>query len=176
MRKEIIIVLILFVLIQSAYAVNGGKEMEIKSSAFEHNEMIPKKYTCDGEDISPPLFWDGVPDGAKSLALISDDPDAPMGTWVHWILYDLLPNEKRLVENIPPEKTLPNRAKQGLTDFKKIGYGGPCPPNGTHRYFFKLYALDSMLNLQPGATKKQLLDAMKNHILAEAELIGKYKR
>ena len=152
------------------------KTLEIKSSDFETGGMIPKKYTCDGEDISPPLLWDGVPEGTKSLALINDDPDAPMGTWVHWVLYDLPASTKELPENMPKDKTLHSGAKQGITDFRKIGYGGPCPPSGTHRYFFKLYALDSKLNLEPGATKKQVEDAMKGHIVAQAELIGKYTR
>ena len=151
-------------------------KLQIKSSAFETGGMIPKQYTCDGEDISPPLSWDGVPESTKSLALISDDPDAPMGTWVHWVLYDLPGSTRELQENFPKDKTLSNGAKQGITDFKKIGYGGPCPPSGVHRYFFKLYALDTKLNLEPGATKKQLEDAMKTHILAQAELMGKYKR
>lgn len=152
------------------------KTIEVKSSAFETGEMIPKKYTCDGEDVSPPLSWSGVPEGTKSLALISDDPDAPMGTWVHWVLYDLPASVKELQENFPKEKTLHSGAKQGITDFKRIGYGGPCPPSGTHRYFFKFYALDTKLNLEPGATKKQLLAAMEGHIIGEGELMGKYKR
>ena len=160
----------------------GGTNMEtttklqIKSSAFQMGGMIPSKYTCDGEDISPPLSWDGVSEGTKSLALISDDPDAPMGTWVHWVLYDLSPSTRELPENFPKDKTLSNGSKQGITDFKKIGYGGPCPPSGVHRYFFKLYALDTKSNLDPGATKKQVEDAMKGHILAQAELMGKYQR
>lgn len=160
----------------------GGKKMEttvklqITSSAFDHNGMIPKKYTCDGEDISPQLSWSGAPEGTKSFALINDDPDAPMGTWVHWVLYDLPPSINELSENMPKDKTLSNGAKQGITDFKNIGYGGPCPPSGIHRYFFKLYALDTKLNLESGATKKQVEDAMKGHVIAQTELIGKYKR
>ncbi|MCF6159061.1 MAG: YbhB/YbcL family Raf kinase inhibitor-like protein [wastewater metagenome] len=150
--------------------------IQVKSSAFEEGGMIPKKYTCDGQDISPPLSWSAVPDGTKSIALISDDPDAPMGTWVHWVLFNLPADVRELSENIPPEKVLENGAKQGTTDFKKIGYGGPCPPSGTHRYFFKLYALDTEINLDAGITKKQLLGAMEGHILAEGQLIGKYSR
>ena len=152
------------------------KTMEIKSSAFENNKMIPKQYTCDGKNISPQLLWSDVPEGTKSIALISDDPDAPMGTWVHWVIYNIPGDVNELAENISPDKTLSNGAKQGTNDFKKIGYGGPCPPSGTHRYFFKLYALDTKLNLDSGATKKQLLQAMEGHILAQAELMGKYKR
>ncbi|MGD2095366.1 MAG: YbhB/YbcL family Raf kinase inhibitor-like protein [Phycisphaerales bacterium] len=151
-------------------------EIKITSSAFQKDGMIPSKYTCDGADISPPLQWDAVPEGTKSIALINDDPDAPMGTWVHWVLYNLPADTKELAENIPPEETLPNGAKQGITDFGRIGYGGPCPPGGTHRYFFKIYALDTQLALEAGASKSQLLKAMKGHILVQGELMGKYKR
>lgn len=151
-------------------------EIKMKSTAFEEGGMIPKKYTCDGPDISPPLSWTSVPDGTKSFALICDDPDAPMGTWVHWVLFNLPSDIRELPENIPPQKTLPNGAKQGTTDFRKVGYGGPCPPGGTHRYYFKLYALDADINLEAGITKKQLLKAMEGHIMAEGQLMGKYKR
>ena len=163
---------------QSNFETTQGEKtgLEIKSKAFEEGGSIPKKYTCDGPDISPPLSWSSVPNGTKSIALICDDPDAPVGTWVHWVLYDLPANINNLSENIPPNKTLKNGAKQGTNDFRKIGYGGPCPPGGTHRYYFKLYALDTQLNLNPGSTKKQLLKAMKGHILAQAKLMGKYKR
>jgi len=150
--------------------------IKIESSAFPEGGMIPEKYTCDGEDISPPLKWDSAPEGTKSLALISDDPDAPVGTWVHWVIFNLPPDTTELQENITPVETIDNRALQGKNDFGKIGYGGPCPPGGTHRYYFKLYALDTMLTLQPGATKQQLLNAMEGHILAQGQLIGKYKR
>lgn len=151
-------------------------KIEIKSPAFEEGGMIPQKHTCDGEDISPPLSWNSVPNGTKSLALICDDPDAPMGTWVHWVLFNLPANVQTLPENMPYQKTLKNGAKQGTTDFKKIGYGGPCPPSGTHRYYFKLYALDTEINLDAGTTKQQLLKAMEGHIIAEGQLMGKYKR
>jgi Raf kinase inhibitor-like YbhB/YbcL family protein len=156
----------------------GAKKMDIKitSSAFEEGGLIPSKYTCDGADISPPLQWESVPEGTKSIALISDDPDAPMGTWVHWVLFNLPADTTELAENIPPDKTLPNGARQGITDFRRIGYGGPCPPSGTHRYFFKIYALDAELNLAAGAGKKDLLKAMEEHILGQGQLIGKYKR
>jgi hypothetical protein len=156
----------------------GGEKMEIKitSSAFENNGLIPAKYTCDGKDISPPLKWDAVPEGTKSIALICDDPDAPMGTFVHWVLFSLPAKTAELAENVPHDKVLPNGARQGMTDFGRVGYGGPCPPSGTHRYFFKLYALDTELKLQAGADKSQLLKAMENHILAQGQLIGKYKR
>ncbi len=157
---------------------SGGTSMEIKitSAAFVEGGMIPRKYTCDGEDISPPLAWTGVPDGSKTIALISDDPDAPMGTWVHWVLFNLPATEKGLSGAVPPDKELKNGAKQGRNDFRRIGYGGPCPPGGTHRYFFKVYALDAVLNLPAGATKAELLKAMEGHILAQGQLMGKYRR
>lgn len=148
----------------------------VTSSAFEAGGMIPSKYTCDGADVSPPLKWESVPERTASVALISDDPDAPMGTWVHWVLFNLPADAKELAENIPAEKSLPNGARQGKNDFNRIGYGGPCPPGGTHRYFFKIYALDAHLDLPAGATKQQLLKAMEGHILGDGELMGKYKR
>jgi len=151
-------------------------EIKVSSQAFEEGGMIPRKHTCDGEDVSPPLTWTGVPDGAKTIALIGDDPDAPMGTWVHWVLFNLPANVKELAEATPPDKELSSGAKQGKNDFRRIGYGGPCPPGGTHRYFFKLYALDIALNLAAGATKGDLLKAMQGHVLAEGQLMGKYKR
>jgi len=156
----------------------GGKKMEIKitSSAFEDGGLIPAKYTCDGADVSPPLQWDAVPEGTKSIAFICDDPDAPMGTWVHWVLFNLPSDAKELAENIPTEETLPNGAKQGVNDFGRVGYGGPCPPGGTHRYFFKIYALDTEVGLQAGADKRRLLKTMEGHILGQDQLIGKYKR
>ena len=151
-------------------------EIKITSSAFKEGGMIPAKYTCDGADISPPLQWDTAPEGTVSIALISDDPDAPMGTWVHWVLFNLPGSTTSLAENVPTDKTLTNGAIQGTNDFRKIGYGGPCPPGGTHRYYFKIYALDAQLDLQAGANKKELLRAMQGHILAEGQLMGKYKR
>lgn len=151
--------------------------MEITSPAFKSNGTIPKKFTCDDVDISPQLSWTGVPDGTKSIALISDDPDAPMGTWVHWVLYDLPPHANGLDEDVPKTEKLPNDAKQGMTDFKRVGYGGPCPPPGKpHRYYFKLYALDQALNLPPKKSKADVERAMKGHILAEAQVVGTYGR
>jgi Raf kinase inhibitor-like YbhB/YbcL family protein len=154
----------------------GGNSMELKSPAFGEGSMIPKKYTCDGQDISPPLKWTSVIDGTKTLALICDDPDAPGGTWVHWVIFNLPSDTRGLTESTPHLKELPTGAKQGTNDFGKIGYGGPCPPGGTHRYYFKIYSLDTDLNLEPGATKAQLLQAMEGHILGEGQLMGKYKR
>jgi len=156
----------------------GSEKMEIiiESSAFQEGGMIPLKYTCDGINVSPPLKWSDPPEGTKSLALISDDPDAPMGIWVHWVVYNIPPALKEFPENIPSSKVVDSGAIQGTTDFGRIGYGGPCPPSGTHRYFFKLYALDDKLNLDPGATKQQVVDAMKGHVIAGGQLMGRYKR
>ena len=148
----------------------------ITSSVFEEGGMIPEKYTCDGMDVSPPLTWSDFPEGVKTFALICDDPDAPMGTWVHWVLFNLPHNVNQLNEGIPPERDLDNAAKQGMNDFRKIGYGGPCPPGGTHRYYFKIYALDIELDLEAGAAKSELLEAMEGHILAQGHLMGRYKR
>ena len=156
----------------------GGNELKlaIASSAFPESGMIPRKYSCDGQDISPDLSWEGVPEATRSLALICDDPDAPAGTWVHWVLFNIPPGEKGFPAEIAPQGKLSNGALQGTNDFGRLGYGGPCPPRGTHRYYFKLYALDAMLPLNAGATKAQVEAAMKGHILAQAQLIGKYKR
>lgn len=140
-------------------------------SVFENNGNIPSQYTCDGENSAPELTVSGVRAGTKSLALIVDDPDAPMKTWVHWVLFNIPVNTIKI-----NEKTLPPSVRQGITDFGRVGWGGPCPPSGTHRYFFKLYALDTMLDLQTGSTKAQLERAMQGHILEKAELIGLYKR
>jgi len=148
----------------------------LTSSAFTEGAAIPSTYTCEGRDVSPPLAWTDPPAGTKGFALIGDDPDAPGQTWVHWVLYNLPPSARRLPEAVSPEQELPDGARQGRTDFGRIGYGGPCPPSGTHRYFFKLYALDAMLSLPPGATKSQLEAAMKGHVLAEAQLMGTYRR
>ena len=151
-------------------------DFELSSTAFENGAYIPKKHTGDGLDVSPALKWPDPPQGTKSLALICDDPDAPVGTWVHWVLWGIKPDARELPEAVPAQGELSDGIKQGTNDFRKIGYGGPMPPRGTdHRYFFKLYALDTELSLKPGATKKDLLAAMKGHILAEAELIGRYK-
>jgi Raf kinase inhibitor-like YbhB/YbcL family protein len=151
-------------------------DLKLTSTAFSEGGMIPKQYTCDGQDVSPPLAWTGVPAEAKTLALISDDPDAPVGTWVHWVLFNLPASATGLPENVRPLKTLPDGASQGTNDFGRIGYGGPCPPGGTHRYYFKLYALEASLPLDPGATKAKVLKAMEDHVLAEGQLMGRYRR
>jgi Raf kinase inhibitor-like YbhB/YbcL family protein len=150
--------------------------MEIFSPAFKHGDFIPRKYTCDGIDISPPLNWEHVPEGTKSFALISDDPDAPMGTWVHWVYYNIPADIRSLPEGIPKDRQLKDGSLQGTTDFRRPGYGGPCPPGGTHRYFFKLYALDTILNLRPGATKADVLKAMQGHVMELCDIMGRYKR
>lgn len=168
------------VIIAGVFLLSGVEEtmaMEIKSSAFKAQEKIPTKYTCDGADVSPPLSWTDVPEKTQSLTLISDDPDAPVGTWVHWVIYDLPPDTRELPEGVAKKDVLENGAKQGITDFKRVGYGGPCPPPGpTHRYFFKLYALDTKLGLPPRATKRDVEKAIKGHVLAQAELVGLYRR
>lgn len=150
--------------------------MIIMSAAFQEGGIIPVKYTCDGQDISPPLSWNGVPDNARSLALISDDPDAPMGTWVHWVVYDIPPDQTGFEEGITRDALGQEGILQGTTDFRRQEYGGPCPPSGTHRYYFKLYALGEELNLGKGATKKQVIAAMEGKILVQAELMGRYSR
>ncbi|MEW6008661.1 MAG: YbhB/YbcL family Raf kinase inhibitor-like protein [Candidatus Omnitrophota bacterium] len=166
-------------LISILLITGGGVAMalELNSPAFKNNEFIPKIYTCEGADNSPKLSWSGAPDGTKSFVLINDDPDAPMGTWVHWLVYDIPSSVTSLDENVPKSTFLENGAKQGNTSFGSVGYGGPCPPPGkAHRYFFKLYALDTLLNLKPGVNKSQLIKAMEGHVLAEAQLVGLYKR
>jgi Raf kinase inhibitor-like YbhB/YbcL family protein len=151
-------------------------DIKITSSAFQDGGLIPSKYTCDGTDVSPPLQWDSTPEDTKSLAVICDDPDAPMGTFVHWVLFNLPAEIRELTENIPTDETLPNRAKQGTSDFGRTGYGGPCPPSGTHRYYFKVYALDNEIDLPARTRKPDILKAMEGHILAQGQLMGKYKR
>jgi len=148
----------------------------VKTTAFSEGGTIPKKYTCDGADLSPALTGADAPAGTKSLALIADDPDAPVGTWTHWIAWNI-PPEAVLPEGVVKVESLGDGTRQGKNDFKKIGYGGPCPPPGKpHRYFFKLYALDANLDLKPGADRKELGSAMKDHVLGQAELMGKYGR
>ncbi len=151
--------------------------MQLTSTAFTNGAVIPAKYTCDGKNVSPPLKWSDVPAGAKSLALIADDPDAPVGTWVHWVLYDLPATAGGLAEDLPKSQYAAGGAKQGLNDFKHLGYGGPCPPPGKpHRYFFKLYALDIVLDAKPGLAKKDVEAAIDKHVLAQAQLMGTYQR
>ncbi len=149
----------------------------ISSTGFQSGAEIPRKFTCDGADVSPELFWVNPPSGTQSFALIADDPDAPVGTWTHWVLFDLPAQTASLPEGIPKVDEVPGGGRQGRNDFRKIGYGGPCPPPGKpHRYFFKLYALDRILNLKAGASKQELEQAMQGHILGKAELMGTYRR
>jgi Raf kinase inhibitor-like YbhB/YbcL family protein len=150
--------------------------MKLESSAFAANQLIPAEFTCDGKDLSPPLTWDEPPEGTRSLALIMDDPDAPGRTFVHWVLYNLPPQTRQLPKGVPHQVTLAEGGMQGKSDFGRYGYGGPCPPSGTHRYFFKLYALDATIDLATGATKPDVLKAIDGRVLATAELVGHYSR
>jgi Raf kinase inhibitor-like YbhB/YbcL family protein len=155
----------------------GKVQMQITSTVFTEGAAIPAQHTCDAKNVSPPLKWSGMPAGTKSLALIVDDPDAPGGTWVHWVLYDLPAAATELPGDVPKSQYVAGGAKQGLNDFRHLGYGGPCPPHGRpHRYFFKLYALDTVLDLKPGLTKKDIESAMERHILTQAQLMGTYQR
>lgn len=161
--------------------VFGGSKMNtqtitIESSAFKNGGFIPIQYTCKGKNISPPLSWRNFPKRTASFAIIADDPDAPMGTWVHWVYYNIPSSVMSLSQKIETVKKPDVGGFQGTNDFHKIGYGGPCPPSGTHRYFFKIYALDIKLSLASGATKKALLKAMEGHILLEGSLMGKFSK
>jgi Raf kinase inhibitor-like YbhB/YbcL family protein len=150
---------------------------ELKSSAFKPGETIPRRHTCDGEDVSPPLVLVGTPSGTKSFALVCDDPDAPAGTWVHWVLYDMPATLTGLPEGVRAVPALDDGSRQGTNDFRRPGYGGPCPPRGaSHRYYFRLYALDTVSGLPPGASKAALLKAIEGHTLGVAELMGRYAR
>lgn len=150
---------------------------QLESPAFKDKEKIPAKYTCDGDNVSPPLKWSELPKGTQSFALITDDPDASAGTWVHWVLYDIPVTAESLAENVTKAETLPDNSKQGITDFRGVGYNGPCPPpGGAHRYVFKLYALSEPLNIPPKASKAEVLVAMNGRVLAEAKLVSSYQR
>jgi Raf kinase inhibitor-like YbhB/YbcL family protein len=151
-------------------------EIKLTSVAFQEGQPIPRQYTCAGVNISPPLEWSGVPKTARTIAIIVDDPDAPAGTWVHWVLYNVPADNIGFVENVPASETLKSGGFQGKNDFEKIGYGGPCPPSGTHRYFFKLYAIDAELPLKAGATKAELEQAMQGHIVTQGKLMGTFSR
>jgi hypothetical protein len=175
MKRLLVLLLLLFVAAcaQKTPPVLNSNEvntMKLTSPAFEDKAMIPSEYTCDGDDISPELSIADVPANAKSLVLICDDPDAPAGTWDHWIVFNIPPATKSIPKGKEPEGTA------GKNSWGKTGYGGPCPPSGTHRYFFKLYALDTLLDLPEGASKADIESAMKDHVLEEAQLMGKYAR
>ena len=150
--------------------------LPLSSPAFQQGQPIPSKYTCDGINVSPPLQWGSAPVGTKSFALIMDDPDAPKGTWVHWVLINLPATAKGLLENASKDADFPRNALEGINDFKKTGYGGPCPPSGTHRYFFHLYALDKVLALPAGAKRADVDRAMVGHILVQGKLMGTYSK
>ena len=153
--------------------------LKVSSPAFGPGEMIPARYTCDGEDVSPPLQWEGAPKGTRSFALVVDDPDAPVGTFIHWVLYNIPPDRSELPEGVPRQLEVPGIGLQGTNDFKdnRIGYRGPCPPPGKpHRYFFKLYALDTTLDVIEGASAATVERAMRGHILAQGQLMGTYGR
>lgn len=185
--KQLVLLLAVLMVFSSSVAAcaretpASQKEVEVTlsllSTAFKEGDKIPVKYTCDGQDISPPLAWDEPPQLTEAFVLIVDDPDAPSGVFTHWVLFNLPANVRQLGEGIPAQEQLQNGALQGKNDFGRIGYGGPCPPRGpAHRYRFMIYALDKSLDLNPGASKKQLIDAMKGHILAQGQLIGTYQR
>jgi len=164
--------------VSPAASEQGGQAapFELTSTAFAPGEAIPQQYTCDGQDVSPPLAWSDPPPGTQSFALIADDPDAPVGTWVHWVLYNLPAEARTLPEAIPADAELADGSRHGDNGWRRPGYGGPCPPKGTHRYFFRLYALDTPLDLAAGASNKQVLQALEGHVLAQAELMGVYTR
>ncbi len=149
---------------------------KLASAAFTEGQSIPRQYTCDGINISPPLEWSGLPKSAKTIAIIADDPDAPAGTWVHWVIYNLPADTMGMIENLPMTEDVKGGGLQGKNDFEKVGYGGPCPPSGRHRYFFKLYAIDVELPLKGGATKSEVEKAMEGHVMAQAQLMGTYHR
>ena len=166
--KANIVVMPVVVLIAGSLLAAGAK-MKITSSAFQESGNIPQKFSCVGSDVNPPLHFDGVPAGAKSLALIVDDPDAPSGLFTHWIVWNIDPKTNEIAEN-----SVPQNAIRGTNDFGKTGYGGPCPPSGTHRYYFKIFALDQSLTLKAGAKRKEVEAAMRGHTIAQGELMGRY--
>jgi len=166
-----IIVLFFFVSNVKSKEIKEMSALKISSPVFENNGNIPAKYTCTGKDVNPPLLIENVPAKAKSLALIVDDPDAPAGTWVHWVMWNISPGTGEIKEN-----SVPAGAMQGLNDFRRHDYGGPCPPSGTHRYFFKLYAVDTVLNLNPNSRKTDIEKAMQGHIIGQAQIVGLYRK
>ncbi len=182
-RGFLVLLLLALLLIPACRQKEGSAEPKategfvLTSTAFEPGKRIPTRYTCDGEDLSPPLSWKGIPEGTRSLVLVVEDPDAPRGTFVHWIIYDIPPDLPGLPEGVPRQRELENGALQGINDFGVIGYRGPCPPPGKpHRYFFILRALDTVLHLDPGTTRAELEEALKGHVLGETKLMGTYGR
>lgn len=165
------------VVVPAAKEAKTVQKLDLTSTAFHAGETIPQKHTCDGADLSPALSWTKPPAGTHSLALLCEDPDAPVGLWVHWVLWGIPADSTSLPEGVSKEKTLEAGLVQGSNDFKRIGYGGPCPPQGKpHRYFFRLYALDAAPALRPGATRKELRKAIEGHVIGEGELMGRYAR
>lgn len=160
--------------IESPESIQDSPEFALSSAVFLESESIPTKYSCAGENISPSLVWSGAPENTGSFVLIMDDPDAPVGTWVHWVLFNLPGDANSLPENLPADTVFTDGSRQGTNSWGNIGYGGPCPPSGIHRYFFKLYALENSLELGEGATKEDVITAMGGHILMETELMGTY--
>ena len=173
--KKIIFLLVIFSSI-SLFGQQSYGKMILRSSAFYNDSAIPKLFTCEGENISPPLSWEKEPEGTVSFVIICEDPDAPMGTWIHWVYYNIPRSVHGLHRNVPPEYLLSTGGRQGITSFNTYGYGGPCPPEGTHRYYFKLYALDILLTVDKNAGKSEVEKAMKGHILAESQLMGTFTR
>ncbi|MCZ7399454.1 MAG: YbhB/YbcL family Raf kinase inhibitor-like protein [Candidatus Methanoperedens sp.] len=181
MSLKLLLLILLLVIVSGCTTkekeVNNMEKISISSEAFKENGTIPDEYTCEGKDISPPLSWEGLPAGTKSIALIADDPDAPGRAFVHWVIYNIPGSTQKLAKGIPKKEKLDDGSLQGMTDFGRAGYGGPCPPPGKpHRYFFKIYAIDKILDLPSGASREDVEAAMKGHILAKGELIGKYAR
>ena len=179
MYKKMLIVIAAFILVcqPCGYArIDEIEKLEVTSSAFKEGGMIPKKYTGYGEDISPDIKWSKPPAGAKCMALICEDPDALTGTWIHWVIFNIPYKSGGLPENIPPREALPDGTIQGVNDFQRIGYDGPHPPFGTHRYYFKVYALDTRPNIGARVTRDELLKAMQGNILAEGSLMGRYSK
>jgi len=154
----------------------GAGSFRLESTAFANGQPIPAKHTADGRDVSPPLAWSGAPAAARAFALVCEDPDAPRGTWVHWVVYDLPSSVEKLPEGVAPAPKLPDGGAQGKNDFGRLGWGGPAPPSGTHRYFFRLYACDGLLRLPSGASAPELRRAMEGRVVATAELMGTYSR
>ena len=162
---------------EAALSEEDEMVLSLSSPVFQDGEKIPVKYTCDGQDMSPPLMWGDPPPGTQAVTLIMDDPDAPGGVFTHWVIFNLPVDSRELAEAVPRDNQLENKALQGRTDFGRVGYGGPCPPTGpAHHYLFSLYALDRPLDLNAGSSKKQVLDAMQGHILAQGQLTGIYQR
>lgn len=175
LMRLMILGLLLLLAACSAAEEGASRSLQLTSPAFTDGQPLPKEFTCDGDDISPALQWDNLPTGTTSLALIMDDPDAPGGTWVHWVMYDMPGESTGLAQGVLAGN-VPGGGTQGSNSWNRNDYGGPCPPTGSHRYFFKLYALDGPLNLGPGADKDTLLEAMEGHILAQGRLMGTYER